>query len=97
MNASGFTLTANGTGFVSSSIIRFDGVDRTTSFVSDSQLTDFVSFSELTTAGTIAVTVFTPGGGESAAVTFTIANPVPTISSISPSSKSAGGFLKPVE
>src|SRR5207247_8343876 len=45
--------------------------------------------------GTAAVPVFnpTPGGGTSGSVTFTITatNPVPTLSSISPTSATAGG------
>jgi hypothetical protein len=37
--ASGFTLTVNGTNFVSASVVNFAGTARTTTFVSSAQLT----------------------------------------------------------
>ena len=91
---SAFTLTANGSGFVSSSKINWNGTALTTTFVSASQLTASVPASDIASAGTASVTVVTPspGGGTSGAQTFTISNStVPTISSLSPSSATAGG------
>ncbi|HZV99039.1 MAG TPA: galactose oxidase-like domain-containing protein, partial [Methylophilaceae bacterium] len=91
-----FTLTVNGSNFVAGSTVRWNGSDRTTTLVSATQLTAAIPASDITTAGTAQVTVFnpTPGGGTSSALTFTIgsaSNPVPTTSSISPSSAAAGG------
>src|SRR5204863_3644307 len=89
----GFTLTATGTNFIASSVARWNGSDRSTTFVSGTQLQVQILASDIATAGTAPVTVFTPtpGGGISSAQTFTINNPAPTLSWISPSSVTAGG------
>ena len=93
---SGFTLTVNGAGFVASSVVRWNGSDRPTSFISAGQLSATISTADVTTAGTATVTVFTaaPGGGTSNAATFTIAavagNPLPVLSGLSPSSAVPG-------
>ena len=68
----GFTLTVNGTGFITSSVIRWQGADCTTTYVSDTQLTASIPATDIQTAGTAQVTVLTPGAGESNAQTFTI-------------------------
>jgi hypothetical protein len=88
----GFTLTITGTNFVNSSVVRWNGSDRPTTFVSSTQLTAAIPASDVATAGTANVTVFNPapGGGESGAVTFTITNPLPTITAISPATTVAG-------
>src|SRR5207247_1059844 len=88
-----FTLTATGTNFIASSVVRCNGSDRSTTFVSGTQLQVQILASDIATPGTAPVTVFnpTPGGGASSAQTFTINNPVPTLSSLSPSSAAAGG------
>lgn len=53
-----FTLTVNGTGFVSGiSIVRWNGSNRTTTFVSATQLTAAVLSTDIISAGTAAVTV----------------------------------------
>gem|GEM_PF-1011589 len=89
----GFTLTVNGTNFISGSIVRWNGADRTTTFVSGTQVTASISAADIANAGTATVTVFNPapGGGTSNGQTFTINNPVPTLTTISPSSGTAGG------
>ncbi|MCX9025939.1 MAG: hypothetical protein OIN85_07600 [Candidatus Methanoperedens sp.] len=90
-----FTMTVTGTNFVSGSIVRFDGSDRTTTYWSSTTLTAIIQSSDLTAAGTYSITVFnpTPGGGTSNAQTFTVNNNVPGTSSISPNSKNAGDAL----
>src|SRR5206468_4165835 len=82
-----------GTNFNSSSVVRWNGADRTTTFVSSTQLQAQILAGDIASAGTAPVTVFnpTPGGGTSSAETFTINNLDPTLSSISPSSVLAGG------
>jgi trimeric autotransporter adhesin len=87
-----FTLTVNGSGFVSASVVRWNGADRTTTFVNGTQLTAAISASDVASAGTANVAVFTPapGGGASNAVPFTISNPVPAISGISPDNSPSG-------
>jgi hypothetical protein len=90
-----FTLTVNGSKFVSTSTVQWGGVDRTTSFVSTTQLTAAITAADIATGAIVTVTVFnpTPGGGTSGAQTFTVNNPVPVISSISPTSATSGGAL----
>ena len=70
----GFTLTVAGTGFVASSIVRWNGTDRSTTFVSSTQIKAAISADDIAAAGTAQVAVFspTPGGGTSATQTFTI-------------------------
>ncbi len=91
-----FTLTVNGSGFIPSSVIRFAGADRLTTFVNSNQLTTMISSRDITTAYTPSVRVFNPGpgGGLSAALPFFILsapNPVPIINSLSPNSLTTGG------
>ena len=86
-----FTLTVNGTGFVSTSVVKFNGAAKTTTFVNATQLTAAITAADIATAGTATVTVTNPApGGTSNAVSFAINNAVPTISSLSPSSAVAG-------
>jgi uncharacterized protein (TIGR03437 family) len=90
------TLTITGSGFIASSTVNFNGAPVTTTFVSSSQLTATVPASDLVSAGSFPVTVSNPapGGGTSASVNFTVgaaSNPAPTVTSLLPSSASAGG------
>src|SRR5262249_23565337 len=90
-----FTLTVNGTGFINSSTVRFNGSNRTTTFVSATQLTAAIPATDIATAGTASITVLNPapGGGTSNAVNFMIGQPLPppTITKLSPSFAIAGG------
>ena len=79
----GFTLTVDGTNFVADSTVKWDGADRATTYVSDTQLTATITAADIQTVGTFNVTVFNPapGGGESNAQTFTVnqaATPIST-------------------
>lgn len=89
----GFTLTVNGTNFISGSIIRINGNDHATTFVSSTQLTAPILASEIATAAVASITVFNPapGGGVSNGINFTINNPAPTAASLSPASAVATG------
>jgi hypothetical protein len=55
-------------------VVRWNGGDRATTFVSGGQLTAAITAADLTTAGSFPVTVYTPapGGGTSAAAAFTV-------------------------
>jgi hypothetical protein len=88
-----FTLTITGSNFVSGSTVRWNGNSRTTTYVSATQLTAAITALDIATAGSANITIFNPapGGGASGTQTFTINNPVPTLSSVSPNSASAGG------
>jgi len=70
----GFTMTIHGDKFMPNSVVRMDGSDRPTTFVSFTELTTEIPASDMNAAGTKTVTVFTPtpGGGTSNGVTFTI-------------------------
>ncbi len=87
-----FTLTVNGTGFLNSSTVWWNGSLRTTQFVNATQVTAPIQASDIASAGTASVVVQNPapGGGSSPAATFTINNPVPTITSLSPNGVIAG-------
>ncbi|MEK7832797.1 MAG: PKD domain-containing protein, partial [Acidobacteriota bacterium] len=89
-----FTLTVNGSGFVASSAVRWDGQPRATEFVSATQLRAQIQASDLVGTGQASVTVVSPapGGGTSNVTPFNITagqNPAPTRNSISPTSASA--------
>ena len=93
VGASAFTLTVTGSKFIeSASVVRWNGVNRTTTFVSATQLTAAIPATDLTAAGVSPITVFNPapGGGTSNAMDFTVNNPVPAIVSLSPSSAVSG-------
>ena len=92
----GFTLNVSGTGFISTSVVYWNNSARTTSYnTTSTQLSISVTAQDIASAGTAQVVVVSPspGGGPSAAVNFTITpaqNPVPTITSLSPSSTPVG-------
>ena len=89
-----FTLTVNGTGFVSTSVVKFNGAAKTTTFVGATQLTAAITAADIATAGTATVTVTNPapGGGTSGNLSFTInAASGPTLTSIAPISTTVGG------
>jgi dienelactone hydrolase len=68
---SAFALTVRGTGFVSGSVVNWNGSPLATTFVSASQLTASVPASDIAKASTASVTVVSPGpGGGSSNVAF---------------------------
>ena len=89
---SGFTLTVNGSNFVSSSTVDFNGSPRTTTFVSSSQLTATITTADIATGGMDSITVVNPapGGGASNAQTLAVVNPAPITTSLLPASIAAG-------
>ena len=97
VGSSGFTMTLSGTNFISSSVVRFAGSDRNTTYINSTTLQAEILSSDLQNVGHYNITVFnpSPGGGESNALVFFVNNPVPTLTSIDPSSKTVGssGFI----
>jgi hypothetical protein len=91
--SAGFTLTVTGTNFISGSVVRVNGASRTTTFVSSTQLNATIPSSDLAVGANLSITVFNPapGGGTSSALVLKVNNPVPSISSVSPSNIFAGG------
>ncbi|MCC7435273.1 MAG: hypothetical protein IT363_11350 [Methanoregulaceae archaeon] len=87
----GFTLTVNGTNFVNgTSVVRWNGSNRTTAFVNSGQLTATIPASDIATAGVFPITVAN-GATISNALNFTVNNPAPTITSITPNVRTAAG------
>src|SRR5207237_633999 len=78
-----FTLTVNGTKFVSTSTVNWNGAPLATTFVSSTQLTATVPASLVATAATASITVVNPapGGGTSNVQTCTISATTPAITS----------------
>ena len=70
----GFPLTVNGTGFINSSVVEWAGSPRTTKYVSSTEVTTTITAADIAKAGSFKVTVTNPapGGGTSAAKTFTV-------------------------
>jgi len=69
-----FTLTVNGTGFVSGSVVNWNGSARPTTFVNNSKLTAAIPAADIATASTAWVTVVNPApsGPASNVAFFTI-------------------------
>ena len=68
------TLTINGTGFLSSSDVTFNGNGRLVTFISATQLTVALTTADLSAPGAYPVVVVnpSPGGGASSAVNFSV-------------------------
>ena len=93
-----FALSVSGANFVTSSVVNFNDTPQATSFDGPSFITTEITTPQIASQGTASITVTTPtngvpGGGTSNAVTLTITAPTahPAITSISPSSATAGG------
>lgn len=89
-NSLAFDMTVLGTNFVSNSVVRINGTAKTTTFVSATQLTAHILTSDVSAAGTAAITVRNPDGkiSNTSNLTITAANQ-PQLTSISPSSVTA--------
>jgi hypothetical protein len=77
----GFTLTISGSDFVPNSIVRWNGNNRTTTYISGSELQAAIPASDIAAGGEFQATVVNPapGGGISSAVVF----PVSTLTMVS--------------
>lgn len=91
-NAGGFTLSVTGSNFVSGSAVRWNGQDRTTTYVSSTQLNADISASDVSAVGNAQVTVFNPGpgGGLSNPWQFPILPPPVVAVSMNPGTVFAG-------
>lgn len=85
-------ITVTGLGFFLNSQITFDNAPAATTYVDATHLTARLTAAQLASSGAIAVRVITPapGGGTSGAIPFSVTNPAPVITSLSPSSVKAG-------
>ena len=75
--STGFTLFVNGTGFVPTSTVQWNGNARATTFISSSKVSAAISASDIASAGTATITVVSPlpGGGLSNPEFLQIENP----------------------
>jgi FG-GAP-like repeat/Abnormal spindle-like microcephaly-assoc'd, ASPM-SPD-2-Hydin len=79
--SAGFELTVNGSGFVSASVVNWNGSPRATTFISSSKLQATILSTDVASVETAYVTVSSPapGGGKSAAATFNVVFPSPSV------------------
>ncbi len=70
----GFTLYVHGTGFVDGSVVRWNGADRPTQYLSGTRLAATIAAGDVAAPGTAQISVHTPapGGGTSGAASFTV-------------------------
>jgi peptidoglycan/xylan/chitin deacetylase (PgdA/CDA1 family) len=78
----GFTLQVTGSGFVSGAAVRWNGTDRSTTFVSATQLQADIPGSDLVTPGTVFVTVRNPDAVISNVMNFTVLAPALSLTGI---------------
>ncbi len=92
-SSAAFTLTVTGTNFINASAVRWNGSDRSTTFVSNTRLTAAITVADVASAGAANVTVFNPapGGGASNTLSFTVVNCTYTIAPTSQSFNPFGG------
>ena len=86
------TVFVKGSNFVPQSVVTLNGKNLTTTFESTSSLEAFVDGNDLTAPGTeqIAVLNPAPGGGVSNQLPLSILDPIPTLTTVTPSSIQAG-------
>jgi parallel beta-helix repeat protein len=72
--AADFTLNVQGTGFTANSVVRWNGADRPTTFISANRLSAGISASDVSSLGQIPVTVYDPAGNptETPPLTFSV-------------------------
>lgn len=92
---SAFTLTVQGSNYVSGSSVHWNGAGRTTTYVSPTTLTASITASDIATEGTSQVTVFNPapGGGLSSEASFTVSGATQQKGNISVTSTPAGAAI----
>ena len=85
-------VTIAGSGFISSSAVKWNGTALTSTFNSSTSLTATVTAALLSggTVGQFTVVNPAPGGGTSAPLNFSVNNPVPAIISVAPSTVAVG-------
>jgi pseudomonalisin len=90
------TLTITGTNFISGATVSFNGTSNAgTVSNGGATITASIPAGEVTAAGLVPVVVVNPasGGGASNSVNFTVNNPVPALTSISPTTAPTGAAV----
>jgi hypothetical protein len=72
--STGFTISVSGTDFIDGAVVRWDGVDRATTYVSTTLVTAVIPDTDIAAESQVSVTVFNPapGGGLSNAITVDV-------------------------
>lgn len=88
-----FTLVVHGNNFNETSIVQWNGANRTTTCLGSTMLSAMISADDVASAAIVTITVFNPfpGGGTSNPLTFRANNPAPMIFGLNPESTTAGG------
>lgn len=92
------TIFVTGSGFVPQSIATLNGKNITTNFSSPTSLQALVDGNDLVAPGTEEISVINPapGGGVSNPLPLSILNPIPTITSVTPTSLQAGAAAQTI-
>ncbi len=92
-NGASFTLTVNGSNFVPTSTVTWNGANLPTAYANNGELQAAISSTLIDTPGVVSVAVLNPvpDGGLSNTVSFPVNNPSPVITSISPLTSIAAG------
>ena len=85
------TVSVGGTAFESGAVVMWDGRDLPTTFVSAGELSAEVGADLLLADGIVSVAVRNPNGGVSNTVVFTVNNPAPALTLLSPVQTTVGG------
>jgi cytoskeletal protein RodZ len=93
----GPTIVVTGNDFVARTVVQLDGAPLATTFVSATELRATIPTTSLANVGTLMVSAGTspPGGGASKELTFSVENPAPTLTQLSPLSAVAGSPPSP--
>ena len=86
-----FTFVVEGANFVDGALVKWNGYERPTTFVSSTRLDATIDTVHLATAQTVTIIVYNGDGEITNPLTFTINNPLPSLTSISPTSVTGGG------
>ncbi len=88
----GPSIVVTGNNFVPRSIVQLDGAPLATTFISVTELRATIPSGKLASVGTLRISVGTapPGGGASKEVTFSVINPEPQLTALTPLSALAG-------
>lgn len=101
IGSAGFTLTVTGSGFVPTSTVLWNGVQKPTTYISTTQLKVAIPASAIATTGNryVAVNTPAPGGGTTGSKIFTVswtATPSPTVTATPTPTPTPTGTLPPV-
>ncbi|MEZ4615046.1 MAG: IPT/TIG domain-containing protein [Caldilineaceae bacterium] len=88
--SSAFTMTVTGSGFISGTDVIWDGTELPTVFVDSEHLVADVGAAQVSNAGAKPITARTPDSFVSSAIPFAVEAAAPVITTLSPSSLTAG-------